>query len=158
MKLTLTVKRITRLEPSLLASLVEYGRAALGESALDEWLLPVIAGHGRLYVGMAGDEIVGAAEVIRCFDGNDLYLEGLYIRPEFQGRGYGYALLSGVMKLLAAEGNFERVLATVNPANASGRRVYEKAGFIETGSEQNHYGQGRDRVMLAAAILDIKNK
>ena len=154
----LTVVRIARLELSLLASLVEYGRAALGDSALDEWLLPVIAGHGRLYAGMAGDEIAGAAEIIRCFEGNDLYLEGLYVRPEFQGRGYGSQLLTGVMRLLSGEGDFSRVIATVDPANAAGRRIYAKAGFIETAIEQNHYGPGRDRIVLAAWLGNITNK
>jgi hypothetical protein len=36
------VRRHTQLDPELLASLVEAGREALGGSALDAWLLPVI--------------------------------------------------------------------------------------------------------------------
>ena len=52
----------------MLAALVEYGRSALGESALDEWMLPVIATCGLLYVGRVGEEIVGSAEIIRCID------------------------------------------------------------------------------------------
>ena len=69
----LVVRRLTHLEPALLAALVDYGRSALGESALDEWMLPVIASCGLLYVGRLGDEIVGSAEIIRCLDGDDLY-------------------------------------------------------------------------------------
>lgn len=155
----LVIRRLTRLEPPQLEALVEYGRSALGESALDAWLLPVIAGHGRLYVaevgganeGGAGGEIVGAAEVIRCFEEGDLYLEGIYIRPEFQRQGHGSELLKGVMELLAAEG-YSRLLATVDPENGAGLGLYEKAGFTGNGHQLDYYGPGRHRLMLAVHL------
>ncbi|MCL4473104.1 MAG: GNAT family N-acetyltransferase [Actinobacteria bacterium] len=153
----LEVVRLRRLDPSLLDSLVAYGRSALGESALDEWMLPVITEHGRLYVGMLDGEIVGAAEIIRCFDEGGLYLEGFYIRPEYQSQGHGLELLGGVIRILASEG-FDRMLATVAPGNKSVRGFYRRAGFIETGREQNHYGPGRDRIMLAAGLRNNINE
>lgn len=147
----LGILSLDSLDPVMLARLTRYGREALGESALDEWLLPVIAGCGRLYVAEAGARIVGSAEVLRCMDDGDLYLEGLYVRPEFQGRGYGAALLAHVMSELARDG-YDRLLATLAPDNTVASRLYERAGFRELRLLSDHYGPGRDRRLLAAAL------
>jgi len=147
----LSIERLTSLEPGVLAELVERGRSALGESALDEWLLPVIAGYGYLFVGRIGGGIAGSAEVIRCASDDDLYLEGFYILPAHQGRGLGRMLLSGVMERLAAMG-YRRLLATLDPVNAAARQLYAGAGFRELDQLPDHYGPGRDRLLLAAAL------
>lgn len=144
----LVVRRLTHLDLSNLEKLAGYGRAALGESALDEWLLPVVAACGLLYVGRSGEEIVGAAEIIRCLEGDDLYLEGFYIRPEFQRRGHGRRLLDEIIALLARE-DFNRLLATVDPGNEAGQRLYGGAGFSQCDYLPDHYGQGRHRLLMA---------
>lgn len=148
----LVIRRLTRLDPEMLAALEEYGRAALGDSALDRWMLPAIAACGMLYVGGIGGEIVGAAEIIRCMEDGDLYLEGFYIRPEHQGRGYGSALLAGILGTLSPSG-FKRLLATVDPENQAGRRLYKKTGFMETGYVSGYYGPGCDRLLLSLDLL-----
>ncbi len=147
----LTVRRLTHLDPSVLLALVEYGRSALGESALDEWMLPVIASCGLLYAGKVGEEIVGSAEIIRCIDGGDLYMEGFYVRPRFQRQGFGTGLLTAVKDQLARE-NFSRLLVTLAPENEAGLRLYEKTGFKEIDYLPDHYGPGRNRLLLAAEL------
>jgi ribosomal-protein-alanine N-acetyltransferase len=147
----LAIRRLTHLEPAVLGDLVEYGSTALGDSALDEWMLPVIATCGLLYVGKAGEEIVGSAQIIRCLEDGDLYMDGFYIRPGFQRRGYGYALLSGVQELMAGMG-YERMLVTLAPENEAGLRLYEKTGFREIDYLTDHYGPGRHRLLLAAEL------
>ncbi len=150
----LTIRRLTHFDPATLKALVEYGRSALHESALDEWMLPVIASCGLLYVGKIGEEIIGAAEVIRCIEDPDLYLEGFYIRPDYQRRGLGAKLLAGVMGLLFHE-RFTRLLVTLAPENEAGLRLYEKSGFKEIDYLPDRYGPGRHRLLLAA---DLSNK
>ena len=148
----LIVRRLTHLEPAMLAALVEFGRSALGESALDEWMLPVIASCGLLYIGKVGEEIVGSAEIIRCIDEEDLYLEGFYIRPVYQRLGFGADLLTRVRKLLAQNG-FARLLVTLAPENEAGLALYEKTGFREIDYLPDRYGPGRHRLLLAPALL-----
>lgn len=145
------IRRLTHLEPATLGELVEYGRAALGESALDEWMLPVIASCGLLYVGRVGEETVGAAEILGILDSGDLYLEGFYIRPEMQGRGYGTRMMLGVIDLLAKEG-FKRMLVTLAPENEPGMKLYDRTGFREIDYLPDHYGQGRHRMLLAVEL------
>lgn len=147
----LTVRRLTHLDAGLTQELKEYGREALGEGALDEWMLPVIASCGLLYLGKVGEEIVGSAEIIRCMEEGDLYLEGFYIRKEYRRRGYGRELLDAVKKLLAGEG-FTRLLVTLAPENEAGLRLYEGTGFQEVDYLPDYYGPGRHRLLMAARL------
>jgi ribosomal-protein-alanine N-acetyltransferase len=144
-------------EPETLAQLVDYGRAALGESALDEWMLPVIASCGLLFVGRLGEEIVGAAEILGILDSGDIYLEGFYIRPEMQGRGHGTELMLGVIELLAKEG-FSRMLVTLAPENEAGTKLYDRTGFREVDYLPDHYGSGRHRLLLAVELAGSKHR
>ncbi|MHB0866102.1 MAG: GNAT family N-acetyltransferase [Thermoleophilia bacterium] len=148
----LSIRRLTELDTALLADLEAYGRAALGDSALDHWLLPVIAAHGFLFIGSSAGDIVGAAEIIRSLEESELYMEGFYIRPGYQGRGYGAALLAGVCDSLAGAG-FRRLLATVDPGNLAGCRLYERAGFTRVSDLPDHYGAGRHRSLLSLKLV-----
>ncbi|MHB1389850.1 MAG: GNAT family N-acetyltransferase [Thermoleophilia bacterium] len=147
----LSIRRLTRLDTGVLADLEAYGLAALGDAALDHWLLPVIAAHGLLFVAYRGDDIVGAAEIIRSMEESELYMEGLYIRPEYQGRGYGAALLADVLEYLSGAG-FLHLLATVDPHNTAARRLYDGAGFKQVRHLPDHYGVGRHRLLLALRL------
>jgi len=153
----MVISRVTRLEPPLLAALVESGRSDRGESARDEWMLPVIAARGMLFIARNGVEIIGAAELIRCIDPSDLYLEGFYIRPSFQKRGFGSRLLTGVMGMIAGQG-FTRLLATQDPANNAASKLYEKAGFCQIDFLSDYYGAGRHRLLLAASLTDLESQ
>jgi len=148
---SMDIHRLTHLGPETLSLLVEHGRAALGESALDEWMLPVIASCGLIYAGKLGDEIVGAAEILGFLESSDLYLEGFYIRPEFQGRGRGAELMFGVKELLVREG-FSRMLVTIDPDNKAGMKLYERTGFREVDFLSDYYGRGRNRLLLAVDL------
>lgn len=147
----LAVERLTGLSTGQLRELESFGREALGESALDEWLLPVIADHGWLYVGRLEGNIMGAAEVIRSREDDALYLEGFYIRPEYQGRGLGSDLLRQIMQKLSRLG-FRRLHATLDPGNVVAASLYQAAGFSGGELRQDYYGTGRDRVLLTADI------
>ncbi|MFA5809595.1 MAG: GNAT family N-acetyltransferase [Thermoleophilia bacterium] len=147
----LVIRRLTHLDTVMLAQLTRYGREALGESALDAWMLPVIATRGLLFVGKSGEEIIGSAEILRCLEEGDLYLEGLYVRPEYQRLGYGTSLLTGVLNVLSRK-VFDRILVTLAPENEAGRRLYEKTGFYEIDYLPDHYGPGRSRLLMAAPL------
>lgn len=151
-RVSLTVRRLTHLEPELLAELERSGRESLGEAALDHWMLPVVATCGLLYIGRAGEETVGSAQIIRCLDGEDLYMDGFYIRKPYRRRGYGTALLSEVKNLLAGEG-FVRLLVTLDPGNEAGLRLYESTGFHEVDYLPDYYGKGLNRLLFAASLL-----
>lgn len=109
----LKLRRHETLSPELLLKLESLGRSALSESALDRWMIPVIASFGLLYTAELNEDIAGAAEIIRSLNEGVLYLEGLYIRPELQNMGYGTELLNGLIDILCSS-RFSRLLATVD--------------------------------------------
>jgi ribosomal-protein-alanine N-acetyltransferase len=96
--------------------------------------------------------VIGAAEVIRCIEDGELYLEGLYVRPRFQGKGYGGHLLRRVTGAVRQQG-FNRIRATVDPQNIPGLSLYWQAGFKQIGNLVDHYGPGKHRLLLS---LDLE--
>jgi len=147
----LTIERLTSLDPDTLAELVEGGRAALGDSALDEWLLPVIAAHGFLFTVRVGESLAGSAEVLRSVGDGEIYLEGFYVLPAHQGKGLGGILLAEVINIFSSQG-YQRMLATLDPGNGSAKALYARAGFLDVDLLPDHYGTGRDRLLLAVEL------
>jgi ribosomal protein S18 acetylase RimI-like enzyme len=145
------VQRLESVDSRTLAGLESAGREALGDSALDRWMIPVVAMCGFLFVAQEGPEIVGAAEIICTRAADELYLEGLYVRPAFQQRGYGRRILQEAMDALTRAG-YGSILATVAPDNVAARRLYESAGFIQIDEMPELYGAGKDRLLLSRRL------
>jgi ribosomal protein S18 acetylase RimI-like enzyme len=62
-----------------------------------------------------------------------LYIHELQIMPEWQGRGFGTAVLQQVIE--QASGRRFPVTLSVVPANRRAKRLYERVGFKVTGVE-----------------------
>ena len=147
----LSVSRLQSMEAGELAALERYGREALGGAALDRWQLPVVAAFGFLFVARLKGEIAGSAQIIRCREEGDLYMDGFYLREEYRRRGLGAALLTAVLAELAAPG-FERLLVTVAPENEAALRLYRRRGFAMVATLPRFYGAGADRLLLAVSL------
>ena len=61
-------------------------------------------------------------------DGDDAWLEDLYVRGEAQGKGLGRALTEAAVKR-ARDRGAKRIQLDVEEENGAARAVYEKAGF-----------------------------
>ncbi len=61
-------------------------------------------------------------------DGDDAWLEDVYVRGEAQGKGLGRALTEAAVEQ-ARERGAKRIQLDVEEENATARAVYEKAGF-----------------------------
>ncbi len=61
-------------------------------------------------------------------DGDDAWLEDVYVRGDAQGKGLGRALTEAAVEQ-ARERGAKRIQLDVEEANATARAVYEKAGF-----------------------------
>ena len=86
-------------------------------------------------IGIAKDsQVIGVAlvrdlnEEPACYD-----LQQFMIDRRFQGRGYGTEALKLILASLRQEGKFSCVEVCVNQADAPALRIYEKAGFVDTG-------------------------
>ena len=90
--------------------------------------------NARVFVIINDSDIIGLAlvrdldEAPACYD-----LQQFMIDQRFQNKGYGTEALKRILSLLKDEGKYDCVEVCVNKADASALRVYEKAGFIDTG-------------------------
>ncbi len=86
-------------------------------------------------VGIAQDEtLIGLAlvrdldEAPACYD-----LQQFMLDARYQGRGWGTEALRLLLNELGKERKYDCVEVCVKKHDAAARRVYEKAGFVDTG-------------------------
>jgi ribosomal protein S18 acetylase RimI-like enzyme len=144
----LTLKRVRRPEPALLARLAQYEQDAFGPTGLRTYDLAVTAEAGAVLVAYEGEVMVGGCQLLRVLDEPSfLYVVGFYVLPEHRGTGMGrefLELLGEECRRMGAEG----LLLTVSPANEEANRLYRSAGFVQEAFVAGFYGEGEDRFML----------
>lgn len=74
-----------------------------------------------------------------------VYISGLVIHPDFQGRGLGKAALTMVLEELKAVPTIGLV---THPDNTRAVELYESFGFTIGERRENHYGDGEPRIVM----------
>jgi len=83
--------------------------------------------RGRLLIACEGSEPIGCA-ALRPRQNNECEMKRLYVRPAFQGRGFGRRLAEEVIAQARAIGYSAIVLDTL-PSMGIALRLYEALGF-----------------------------
>ena len=83
----------------------------------------------RVFVVVDGDDLVFKADII-AETGNVIYLEGVYVAPQYRGRGIGSKCLSSLSLDLLARVEHICLLSNVEFENA--HKTFIKAGFRNT--------------------------
>ena len=109
-------------------------------AGMEEGLAGALAeGRTPLLVGEIGGGIAGFVNFGRCRDeqigGGEVFV--IYVLPEAQASGLGYALLTAAVERLRADGH-EEIGLWVAAGNAQARRFYERFGFVPSGRVQCH--------------------
>lgn len=95
------------------------------------------AGYGVLMIGV-----------------REAHLLNLSVAPDWQGRGYGRALLMYLLKV-ARECEAEHVFLEVRPSNVAARRLYADTGFCEITMRRGYYPSGparEDAILMGLAL------
>jgi ribosomal protein S18 acetylase RimI-like enzyme len=101
-----------------------------------------------VFVARLNGEIAAGCQLIRVLEGPDyLYVVGFYVRPPWQGKGFGRAFLLAVAEESSRLGAVGLVL-TVSPENTRAISLYESAGFVNERFISDFYGEGEDRYIL----------
>jgi ribosomal protein S18 acetylase RimI-like enzyme len=144
----LTVRRVRRPDHDLLVTLEAYDLEAFGPTGLRTYDLAVVAEAGAILLAQIDRDTVGSCQLLRVLDEPAFfYVVGFYVRPEWQGRGLGRALLLVVAdesRKLGAEG----LVLTVAPDNVKALNLYRSAGFVDEAFVPHFYGEGEDRYIL----------
>lgn len=83
----------------------------------------------RVFVAMDGDKMVFKADIIAETD-NVIYLEGIYVAPEYRGRGVGSRCLSALSLELLNRAEHICMLSNIEFEDA--HKSFNKAGFKRT--------------------------
>jgi ribosomal-protein-alanine acetyltransferase len=74
-------------------------------------------------------------------------LENLVVASEFRGRGFGSRLLRALLARVE-EGESRALFLEVRESNAAARKLYQKAGFRETGRRRRYYADPAEDAVL----------
>ena len=85
----------------------------------------------RYFSVFSGDELIGFFCAER--EGADIEI-GLGLRPDLTGQGRGGAFLEEVLRFVRENYSFEKIRMEVASFNQRAIKVYERAGFVKTGT------------------------
>ena len=91
--------------------------------------IPAIETTGRGWVMVEGGEVIVGFAIANSVTGN---IWALFVRPEYEGRGYGRALQSAMLSWLFAQGVARAWLST--QPNTRAQRFYERSGWSSAGA------------------------
>ena len=103
---------------------------------LSELLDPARRGDEYLAARGPDGSLEGFVQLEAAGDGVEI---GLGLRPDLTGRGLGLAFTAAAIELAEHRGA-ERIVLVVAAFNRRAIRVYERAGFVETGRHMRHIG------------------
>ena len=87
-------------------------------------------GHEKIISFGVAIKVEGRAAGVWCYSaevgGRCVFLEEIYLRPEFRGRGLGIEILTWIEKQYPTARRFR---LEVNQINQGAVRLYEKAGY-----------------------------
>ena len=117
---------------------------AFGASPETDVAAAQIGGNTTIFGAFAGDELAGAAGLLRGRHAKSAHLIslwGMYVSPRHRGAGLGRALLDACIARAKAE-HADALQLSVTDAAAAARRLYERAGFVTWGFQPDALRHG----------------
>jgi ribosomal protein S18 acetylase RimI-like enzyme len=119
---------------AMMRGLYAHDRLAFDETVARRALRGLIDNNklGRVFLILLANEVAGYAVLTFGysleFHGRDAFVDELYLRDEYRGRGIGKRALQFLTEVCAAEG-VEALHLEVERSNTSAQAVYRKFGF-----------------------------
>jgi [ribosomal protein S18]-alanine N-acetyltransferase len=109
--------------------------------------------HLRCFVLEQQRDIIGFA-IYECVL-DEATLLNIAINPNYQGQGFGRALLR--QSLLALDATIARTFLEVRISNETALRLYQSENFVEIGQRRNYYptASGREDARVFELDLDV---
>ncbi len=99
-----------------------------------------------------GNTVIGYIFLLKILD--EATILNIAVSPDFQNKGYGYAILEHSIKILREE-NVHMLLLEVRVSNMNAQFLYNKFGFNQIDIRKNYYAakNGReDAIIMAMSI------
>ncbi|WP_194896615.1 GNAT family N-acetyltransferase [Catenulispora pinisilvae] len=105
------------------------------------------------YVAEYDGDLAGYTLVCPNSDNSEVWLMGLAVSSEYQGKGIGRLLMDKAMELMMASGASDAYI-TVRPDNKAARHLYEAFEFTAEGEvRDNFYGNGDPYQVLQRSLV-----
>lgn len=101
--------------------------------------------HGLVFTAKSEDQLVGAILAFPCVNGI-WCVHKVFVDPDFRGKGIGTRLFELLLQATDRQG--VDCFLTVDPANESALRLYEKWGFVDKTFVKGYYRSQEDRFVL----------
>jgi RimJ/RimL family protein N-acetyltransferase len=116
------------------------------------WLSAFDGVRNVLFVALAGDEVIGAADCHAGTFAKDRHVGGIgiAIQERWREAGLGRRMMERVLEWMRVRGFAKAELAVFAP-NRRARRLYESLGFIEEGIRRRHVrirGEYVDEILM----------
>ncbi len=98
----------------------------------------------QVYLITYGDTMVGSLAYEEKTP-DHIYISGIIVRPEFQGKGIA---TNAMKQVLAKYSDAARIDLVTHPENRA-LKLYQSLGFVVEGREENYFGDGEPRLVLA---------
>ncbi|MCL1039588.1 GNAT family N-acetyltransferase [Shewanella submarina] len=107
--------------------------------------------HDGLMLARDSDSgrLAGYQLAVRAANPEDFWILSLAVDSEYRGKGIGKQLIRAGIS--AVPDGVKRVMLTVSPDNPA-RCLYEAEGFVEIGFEDDYFGPGEGRMLMALQL------
>jgi RimJ/RimL family protein N-acetyltransferase len=130
-----------------------WAQARLAHSAEASYNFVLGAFSDARLIGIVGVSVEPRAKIQH--KGN---VFGMYVAPEYAGRGVGQRLLTACIERAREIPGLEQLQLTVTDSNARARSLYEKAGFRAFGLEENALKIGAQYFHKCHMTLDLTSR
>lgn len=89
--------------------------------------------RSNAYVIYDGDVPVGMALYYDCDERNAFDFNQIFIDERYQGKGFGTEAAQQILKIMKADGKYDKVILCYIEGNKAAKNMYEKLGFYLTG-------------------------
>jgi len=145
--------RFCRMQESDLATVLDIERSAFSHPWTHKLFLDSLKSH-QCWLILSQGEPVGHGIISLVLD--EANLLNICIKPQYQGRGLGFALLSKLLDEAREKGAKECFLE-VRQSHQGAQRLYDRCGFNEIGRRRDYYpkaGGSEDALVMACTLLD----
>lgn len=127
----------------LMEKSIEVSKTYSSMIAEEEWEEAIQ--DGPVYILEKEGEIVGNM-TYEIKSTNHVYISGLLILPEFQGKGIAKQVMTDTLKEV---GKVSRIDLVTHPDNFKAIGLYKFFGFIVESRKENYFGDGEPRFVMS---------
>lgn len=111
---------------------------------MEEWLEQFNKENNKIFFVKRGEEVLGEVSY-EIKEPGHAYIDGLVIKPNFQGQGIGREVMKIILEELK---DFKRIDLVTHPDNTAAVKLYQSMGFIVESRKENYFDDGEPRLVL----------